>query len=102
MNINRVVTISSVIIILLLIVVPTTYKVVKNHYNHLYQVVESKIIETAKNCYFDDMCDEHITLNELYDLKLLDKVSDPVSKEYYNPNSYVEVKDNNFKFIIEK
>ena len=102
MSTNRIITVSSVIIILLLIVIPTAYKVVKNHYNHLYRVVESKIVEAAKKCYFDDMCEEHITLNELYNLKLLDKMSDPISKEYFNPNSYVEVKDNDFKFIIEK
>ena len=101
MNTNKIVVISSIIIIILIIGIPTTYKVIKNHNQNLYKVVEDKIIEKAKSCYYDQKClNEKITLKELYDNKYLDKVSDPISKEYYNENSYVEIKNNNYKFVV--
>ena len=102
MNINKKITISAVIIIFLIIVIPTTYKVIKNHNNHLFQVVEKKIVEAAKKCYYEEICsNETITLRELYEYDFLELVSNPISKEYYNENSYIEV-NNNFKFIVKE
>ena len=93
--------ISSIIIIILIIAIPTTYKVIKNHNQNLYKVVEDKIVEKAKKCYYDKKClEDKITLKELYKNKYLDKVSDPISKEYYNENSYVEIKNNKYKFVV--
>ena len=101
MNTNKIVVISSIIIIILIIGIPTTYKVIKNHNQNLYKVVEDKIVEKAKECYYDQKClEDKITLKELYDNKYLDKVSDPISKEYYNENSYVEIKNNKYKFVV--
>ena len=101
MKINKIIIISSIIVIILIIGIPTTYKVIKNHNQNLYKVVEDKIIEKAKECYYAEKClDEKITLKELYDNKYLDKVSDPITKEYYNDKSYVERKNNKYKFII--
>ena len=102
MTTNKKLTITGVIIIFLLITIPTTYKVINNHYNHLTQVVESKIIEAAKKCYYEEICkDDKITLKELYKLDYLEPVSNPISKEYYNEESYVEINDNKFKFIVK-
>ncbi len=101
MKTNKIIVISSIIIIILIIGIPTTYKVIKNHNQNLSKVVEDKIIEKAKECYYDKKClNEKITLKELYDNKYLAKISDPISKEYYNENSYVERKNNKYKFIV--
>lgn len=101
MNTNKITVVGSVIAILLIISIPTIYKVIKNHQNNLYQVVEEKIINGAKKCYYEEKCTEDIiTLSELYDLNYLDKISNPVTKEYYNEESYIEYKNNEFKFIV--
>jgi len=101
MTINKRIITISIIIILLILVIPTGYKVVKNHHYNLYQVVEKKIIDSAKKCYYEENClNKKIMLKELYEQEYLEKVSDPVSKEYYNDSSYVEVKDNIFKFVV--
>ena len=101
MNTNKITIIASIIIIILIISIPTTYKVIKNHNNHLYQVVEEKIINDAKECYYAKKCsEEKITLSELYEKTSLEKVINPVTKEYYNENSYVEIKNNKFKFVV--
>lgn len=103
MNTNKVTIIGSIIVILLIILIPTTYKVIKNHNDNLYQVVEEKIIGAAKSCFYDEKClDERILLKDLYELNYLDKVSNPITKEYYNINSYILRKNNNFKFIEVK
>ncbi len=101
MNINKISVIVSIVLIILIISVPTFYKVVKNHVDNLYLVVEDKIIESARKCYLEDKClNEKITLKELYDNNYLDKVIDPISKEYYSESCYVLRDDNNFEFIV--
>ena len=101
MNPNKITIIGSIIIIILIITIPTTYKVIKIHNQNLYKVVEDKIIESAKECYYEKKClDEKITLEELYKYKYLDVVSNPITKEEYNKSSYVERKDNNYKFVV--
>ena len=101
MNTNKITIIGSIIAVLLILGIPTIYKVVKNHHNNLYQVVEDKIINSAKKCYYEEKClNDKIYLSELYELQYLEKVSDPISKEYYNVESYVKREDQNFKFIV--
>ena len=101
MKSNRIIIISSIIVIILIITIPTIYKVIKNHNQNLYKVVEDKIIEKAKACYYDKKCNENkITLKELYKNKYLDKVSNPITKEYYNENSYIEIKNGKYTFIV--
>lgn len=99
---NKKVVIISVIIILAIISIPTAYKVVTNHQKNLYKVVNNKIIESAKRCYYDEVCqDEKITLEFLYQNNYLEeKVNDPVSKEYYNELSYVIRNDDNYEFVV--
>lgn len=103
MNTNKIIIIFSILVIMLLLFIPTTYKVIKNHNNNLTQVVENKIIEAVKKCYYEDNCkNEKVTLRELYELNYLEPISNPISKEFYNEDSYVEIKDNNFNFIIKE
>lgn len=101
MNTNKITIIGSIIAILLIILIPTVYKVIKIHHNNLYQVVEEKVINSAKKCFYEEKClNEKIYLKELYELSYLEKVSNPITKEYYNEESYVEKNNNVFKFIV--
>ena len=87
----------------MLIGIPTVYKVVNNYNNNLYRVIDSKIINSAKKCYYEEVCKENkITLAKLYKLKYLEKVSNPVTKEHYNEESYVKVNKNKFEFIVKE
>lgn len=101
MNTNKITIIGSIIAIILIISIPTIYKIVKNHNNHLYEVVEKNVISSAKKCYYEGKCkDEKTTLQELYDLKYLEPISNPVTKEYYNASSYITRNNNIFKFVV--
>ena len=103
MNTNKITFIFSVVIIVLLISVPTTYKVIKNHQRNLIRTTESKIIEAAKKCYFEEKClEDKIYLKDLYSLEYLDKISNPLTKEYYSEESYVEINKEEFKFYEKK
>jgi len=103
MNINKITIIGTIIAIILIITVPTVYKVIKNHNDNLLHAVEEKIIQAAKKCYYEEKCKEKkITLKNLYDLEYLDKISNPISKEYYNENSYVIFNNNKFKFVVQE
>lgn len=78
----------------------SVYKVLDEHNDKLIVVEEKYIVETAKKCLNEKKCSgERITLQTLYDLDYLDMQADPVTKEYYNPESYVEVKDANYTFV---
>ena len=41
---------------------------------------------------------QDIYLKDLYAYNYLEKMSDPITKEYYNENSFVERKQRNFEF----
>jgi len=101
MNTNKITIVGTIIIILLIISIPTIYKVIKNHNDNLYQVVEEEIVGAAKKCYYEEKClNDKILLKELYSLEYLDNVSDPITKEYYNEESYVLRNNNEFEFIV--
>ena len=98
MNRSKFVINVTVIGIVLIILIPTVYKIVKEHNDRLMMVTTKRIEEAAKDCKMAEICkNEKITLKELYDNKYLEKESNPITKEYYNENSYVEV--NNYKFV---
>ena len=74
-------------IILIIIVIATIVKVYTNHIDHLYYVVESKIIESTKKCYLEEVCTgEEVTLKDLIEKDYIDKQIDPKSKEYIDEN----------------
>ena len=102
MNTNKIVVYVTIIICLLLVLCPTVYKVINKHKNDLYDVTNKKVIETAITCKNRNICqNDKITLKELYDNKLLDEVSDPITKQIYNDNSYVIYQNNQYVFVIE-
>lgn len=99
MNTNKITVIGSIAIIILIISIPTVYKVIKTHNEILIEVVEEKIISAAKKCYFEEKClNDKIYLKDLYELKYLEKVNNPITKEYYNENSYIIKENDNFIF----
>ena len=87
-------------LLLLLTIVITIIKVVKNHNTKLLEVTDKYIVEQAKNCVNEKKClEEKITLQTLYDLNYMDFQADPVTKEYYNPESYITVDGTNYSFV---
>lgn len=98
---NKICITVTIIIIITLVIGVTTYIVVDKHNDKLMEVEEKYIIETAKKCLNEKKCSgSKITLQTLYDLEFLDMQANPVTKEYYNPESYVEIKDANYTFIV--
>lgn len=99
MNRNKVIVYLTIISILLIISIPTVYNIIKKHNDRLIMVTEKRIEEAAKDCYLKDICnDNKITLKMLYDNGYLEKESNPITKEYYNEESYVLVKNNTYNF----
>lgn len=59
------------------------------------------IIEKAKDCINQKKCsNDTITLKELYEKGFLERQVNRVTKEFYNEESYVELKDSNGRFVI--
>lgn len=97
MNTNKIIIFCTVVAIILIIAIPTTLTVHDRYKEKVYKITEKRIIEAAKNCHLKDEClNEIVTLKELYDLGLLEKESDPITKKYYNESSYVDMKDYKF------
>ena len=99
MNRNKVIINITIVAIILIILIPTVYNIIKKHNDRLIMVTEKRIEEAAKDCYLKDICkDNKITLKVLYDNKYLEKESNPITKEYYNEESYVLVKNDTYTF----
>ncbi len=100
MNNNRIALLITIVALILAICVPAVYKINKAYNEKLISVVETKIKEKAHACIIDTKCQEpKIYLQTLYDLNYLSELVNPVTKEYYNPQCYVEKKNNNYQFI---
>lgn len=100
MNRNKTIIYITVVALVLIILIPTIYTIVKKHNDRLINVTYKRIEEATRECYLDGKCmDEKTTLKKLYENDYLKKESDPITKEYYNEESYVERKDKKFKFI---
>lgn len=97
---NKIIPYGSFAIAIGLIIGVTTYKVVSMHNEKVLLVQHNYIIEQAKNCLNEKKCSgDAITLKELYK-NGLDRQANDVTKEYYNEDSYVEVKDSKYRFVI--
>ena len=100
---NKVFVTVTIIFITVLIIGVTTYKVLNEHNAKLTKVEEKYIIEAAKKCLNEKECSgTTVTLQTLYDLSYLsylDFQADPVTKEYYNPDSFVKYEDATYTFV---
>lgn len=82
-----------------LIVGVTIYKVQKEHLDLQVLVVTKKIEEAAMQCTWDDVCTESlITLGDLISYGYLSDEVNPVTKLYYNHESYVLVSSDGYTF----
>lgn len=89
----------TIVVIVLLIAIPSTYKVITKHNERMLKNTTQKIIEAAKDCYYNNSCvNNEITLEELYEKTGLSIMNNPVTKKIYNEKSYVSVKEN-FRFV---
>lgn len=90
---------ASIIIISGLLIGVTSYKVIKKHNDKLILVKEKYIIERAEKCINEDKCkSDKVTLKELQALNYIKKEVNPVTKEYYNEESYVTYENNEYVF----
>lgn len=97
---NRYLITTSLIISLLLVITSTTYKVIKTHEQRVNLVEEKYIIETAKKCINEKKCNEEkITLEKLYELGMLEKQVNKVTKEYYKSSAYVTKNGDEYIFV---
>ena len=103
MNTNKIIIYITIIAIVLLIGIPTFHKVIKENHRKLYIVSEKLITEAATKCYYEEKCkDIKITLKELYDNNYLtEEITDPVTKAVYSDSSYVLLKKDGAKFIVQ-
>ncbi|MCM1052744.1 MAG: hypothetical protein NC483_02035 [Ruminococcus sp.] len=91
----------TVVIILGMIIVPTIYKVYLNTNDNLIKVVEKEFGYYAKKCYNEDRCESTVYLKDLYDNKYLEeKLTDPISKQYYSDKSYFNLLNGEVSLIL--
>lgn len=74
------------IIIILIFIVIAAYKNLNNHHEKEYRVLNSRILETARECYLKKDCEGEIILKDLYEKKYLNLQIDPKTKENMNEN----------------
>lgn len=99
MNKNKIILYGTFLLLILLLAIPSVVKTVNKHNERLENVAVKKIVETAKDCYYNDSCvEDMITLKELYEKMNLEKMVNPITKTLYNEDSYVLVKED-FKFV---
>ncbi len=106
MNLSKNITINKkvcyflIVLLITIIILVSIGKVIIEHQEKI-KLVESKLIlETAQKCVVNNDCHgDKVTLKMLYDNKYLDKEYNKITKEYYNENSYVDLKTK--KFIVK-
>lgn len=80
--------------------VPTIYKIHENHNDKLLLVVKEEFHYYAKKCYLEDKCSNVVTLKDLYDKGYLkEKLTNPITKKYYNENSSIHLDTNEINLI---
>ncbi len=95
---NKICIITTLICLILMLTVPALLKVNNDHRKHLYNCVIDEVKIAALKCYYEDNCSNVITLQELYDLKYLETISNPLTKEIYSASTTIEIKGNTAVF----
>ena len=98
---NKKIILITMLSIIFLIGGVTAYKVIKKHNDNLLLVSKKYIEEKARDCFNNKKCQgDKVTLETLYNLAYLAKQANPVTKEYYNVDSYVSKDGENYTFTI--
>ncbi len=85
-----------------IVIIPTIYKVITDHQAKLYDVVEKEITEAAEKCWNKKECTtDEITLKILYDLKYLEKQSNPINKKVYDEDSIIKRKNGKIELNLK-
>ena len=89
---NKKIVLITILLIFAIIAIPTVYHIYQNHNNRLILVVENEFIYQATLCYKESNCKSVVTLKELYEKGYLtEKMTNPISKEYYGEDSSVNL-----------
>ena len=81
-------------ILIVLVITASTIKINERHEEKLVYSMETKISYYAKRCYLENKCNGVVTLKELYDLKYLNEIVHPVTKEIMDETTTIEYKNN--------
>ena len=66
----------------------------------LWLVLYKKVVEKAHDCYLDKKCtNKTVTLDYLIQNNYLETITNPVTKEVINTNSYVNLDSNEFVIL---
>ena len=99
---NRTIILITVLTIIISICMATVWKVNKRHEEREVLVVEKRIIEGAIDCFNKDDCEgDKVTLDTLIKKGYAKKEINPLTKTYYNLESYV-IKNEDYEFIEVK
>jgi len=100
---HHIITIITVVILIGTIAIPAVITVQNRHNERLLYATTMKIKERAKTCFHKEECLEtKITLKKLYELGYLEPMAHPITKEYYNENSYVLISESRLDFFEVK
>ena len=99
---NRTIILITVLTIIISICMATVWKVNKRHEEREILVVEKRIIEGATECFNKGECEGNkVTLNALINKGYAKKEINPITKTYYNLDSYV-IKNEEYEFVEVK
>ena len=97
---NKRIIILTIFIIMGMIIVPTVYKIYDQNGKDKIKVVEKEFLYQANRCYNKGDCNKTIYLKDLYEKKYLeDKLINPITKKYYEDNSYIKIDTLEIKLI---
>ncbi len=82
---------------ILILVLPTTIKIYQNHMDRIYEVATKKILESAEECYQNNVCiDSKITIGDLKEKGFLkEDVVNPRTKQVFDDS--ILLQEENFK-----
>ena len=79
--------------ILLTIIIVSGYKAHGIHRERQLRVMNQFIKETARTCYLMGHCEGQITLGVLYELMDIERIMNPVTREYLNEDMCIDYID---------
>lgn len=98
---NKFIILATLSILIIVIIIETIVIVRQEHNDKQLLVMTKEIEEAALRCYNEKAClNTKIYLKELYSKKYLEKIYNPVNKEYLNENSYIIITDNKAQLTI--